>query len=150
MAAAFPMVSTGRRASRSERHQDTVLARTMPPWGAVKGSVSCATRGDVAAEIDLIVEWVDTGTPTGRQRAALPERPALRRQHGRRTEGCDRRQRRHRARARRQRRGLKPGRVAPDASLRSSLRCRTVVFSQLVWLYSTGATMRIRFGSRSR
>jgi len=55
-----------------------VLERTMPPWGAVKGFGNL--RDDDAlseAQIEMIVEWVDTGTGRGNNPRAVPERPPL-------------------------------------------------------------------------
>jgi hypothetical protein len=46
--------------------RDEVLARRMPPWGAVKGVG--AFRGDPSLsqiEIDMIVNWVEGGAPKG-------------------------------------------------------------------------------------
>jgi hypothetical protein len=46
--------------------RDEVLARRMPPWGAVKGVGEF--RGDPSLsqiEIDMIVNWVEGGAPKG-------------------------------------------------------------------------------------
>jgi hypothetical protein len=48
--------------------RDEVLARRMPPWGAVKGVGEF--RGDPSLsqiEIDMIVNWVEGGAPKGRR-----------------------------------------------------------------------------------
>lgn len=53
-----------------------VLERTMPPWGAVKGFGSLRDdHGLSESQIEMIVEWVDTGTGRGNNPRALPERP---------------------------------------------------------------------------
>ena len=55
--------------------RDEVLARRMPPWGAVKGVGEF--RGDPSLsqiEIDMIVNWVEGGAPKGDD-VYLPEEP---------------------------------------------------------------------------
>src|SRR5579885_1113270 len=56
--------------------RDEVLARRMPPWGAVRGFGDFA--GDVSLsqeEMDTIAEWVEGGAPEG-DPALLPKPPA--------------------------------------------------------------------------
>lgn len=68
--------------------RDEVLARRMPPWGAVKGVGEF--RGDPSLsqiEIDMIVNWVEGGAPQGDE-IYLPRAPhfsaeTLARQDGR-------------------------------------------------------------------
>lgn len=53
-----------------------VLARSMPPWGAIKGFGSLRDDHSLSeAQIEMIVEWVDTGTGRGNNPRALPDRP---------------------------------------------------------------------------
>ena len=55
--------------------RDEVLARRMPPWGAVKGVGEF--RGDPSLsqiEIDMLVNWVEGGAPKGDE-AYLPPAP---------------------------------------------------------------------------
>lgn len=56
--------------------RDEVLARRMPPWGAVKGYGEF--QGDISLtqdEINRIAEWVEGGAPEGDPRY-LPPKPA--------------------------------------------------------------------------
>lgn len=58
--------------------RDEVLARRMPPWGAVKGVGEF--RGDPSlsqVEIDMIVNWVEGGAPKGDD-VYLPPAPHFR------------------------------------------------------------------------
>ena len=57
--------------------RDEVIARRMPPWGAVKGVGEF--RGDPSLsqiEIDMIVNWVEGGAPEGDE-VYLPQSPHL-------------------------------------------------------------------------
>ena len=59
----------------AKANRDEVLARRMPPWGAVKGVGEF--RGDPSLsqiEIDLIVNWVEGGAPNGDE-TYLPPAP---------------------------------------------------------------------------
>lgn len=48
----------------------------MPPWGAVKGFGALRDeQGLSEAQIEMIVDWVDTGTGRGNNPRALPEQP---------------------------------------------------------------------------
>jgi hypothetical protein len=52
--------------------RDEVLARRMPPWGAVKGVGDFAGDPSLTqSEIDMFVAWVEGGAPEG-ERADLP------------------------------------------------------------------------------
>jgi mono/diheme cytochrome c family protein len=54
-----------------------VLSRKMPPWGAVKGFGELRDeQGLSEAQIEMIVDWVDTGTGRGNNPRVLPARPA--------------------------------------------------------------------------
>ncbi len=57
--------------------KEAVVARTMPPWHAAKGSAH-AFRNDrslTQAEVDAVVKWVDAGSPEGGA-VAVDVRPA--------------------------------------------------------------------------
>jgi hypothetical protein len=52
--------------------REEVLARTMPPWGAVKGFGEFANDMSLSPEeIELIVKWTEGGVPEGDTRAPL-------------------------------------------------------------------------------
>jgi hypothetical protein len=56
--------------------KESVLSRRMPPWGAVKGFGDFRNdQGLSQAELDLIVDWVDSDTPKGNNPNALPKEP---------------------------------------------------------------------------
>jgi hypothetical protein len=58
----------------AEAIKRAVLSRSMPPWGAVKGFGNLRDeQGLSEAQIEMIVEWVDTGTERGNNTRALPE-----------------------------------------------------------------------------
>jgi hypothetical protein len=68
--------------------RDEVLARRMPPWGAVKGFGEF--QGDLSLtqdEINRIAEWVEGGAPEGDPRylpvrpLSVPERPLVQKGH---------------------------------------------------------------------
>lgn len=57
----------------AEAIKDEVLARTMPPWGAVKGFADY--RNDQALtpeQLELITSWADGGVPEGEEKDLLP------------------------------------------------------------------------------
>lgn len=135
---AFPLVEYRQAREVANAIKDTVLARTMPPWGAVKGFGEL--RDDAAmsaAEIDLIVEWVDTGTPRGNNARALPEAPThsaaedtIAAPRNAIAVSGDTVLARGASVA-----GLKPERVAPDASLQIVATLPDGSVQPLVWLY---------------
>jgi len=54
----------------------TVLARMMPPWGAVKGFGNFRNDQSLSQEqIELITKWVDGGIRRGNNAAMLPKLP---------------------------------------------------------------------------
>jgi hypothetical protein len=58
--------------------KETVLARRMPPWGAVKGFGSFRNdQGLMQEQIELITRWVDGGTPRGNNPRILPKPPTF-------------------------------------------------------------------------
>ena len=57
--------------------RDQIVARTMPPWGAVKGVGSFQQDPSLTeVEIQMIVAWVEGGAPKGDE-AAIPYKPAV-------------------------------------------------------------------------
>ena len=134
----FPLVEYREAREVATAIKDTVLARTMPPWGAVKGFGELRDDAALSAsEIDLLVEWVDTGTPRGNNARALPEAP----KHSAADDAFaapkdaiavsgDTVLSRAATIA-----GLKPERVAPDASLQIVATLPDGSVRPLVWLY---------------
>jgi hypothetical protein len=59
--------------------RDAVLSRQMPPWGAVKGFGAFRhDEGMSQAELQLIVDWVDSNTPRGNNPNVFPKEPKFR------------------------------------------------------------------------
>jgi len=57
--------------------RDQVVARTMPPWGAVKGVESFQNDPSLTeVEIQMLVAWVEGGAPKGDEDALQPKLPA--------------------------------------------------------------------------
>jgi len=58
--------------------KDAVLARRMPPWGAVKGFGKFRNdQGLTQQQIDLITYWVEGGIVKGNNPQALPKAPTF-------------------------------------------------------------------------
>ena len=56
--------------------KDSVLARRMPPWGAVKGFGTFKNeQGLTQEQISLIADWVEGGVTRGNNTRALPPTP---------------------------------------------------------------------------
>ena len=61
---------------RAVEIKEAVLARRMPPWGAVKGFGDFRNdQGLSQAELELITDWVDSDTPKGNNPNTLPKEP---------------------------------------------------------------------------
>jgi len=74
--AAFSLVEYGEARAAAEAIKHAVLERSMPPWGAVKGFGQFQNEQALAeSEIEMIVDWVETGAARGNNPRALPERP---------------------------------------------------------------------------
>ncbi len=57
--------------------RDQVVARTMPPWGAVKGVGSFQNDPSLTeVEIQMLVAWVEGGAPKGDDDSLAPKVPA--------------------------------------------------------------------------
>jgi hypothetical protein len=58
--------------------RDAVLARRMPPWGAVKGFGTFRNDTSLTQEqIELVTNWVEQDTPRGNNRRSLPPIPTF-------------------------------------------------------------------------
>jgi hypothetical protein len=63
---------------RGNAIKDSVLARRMPPWGAVKGFGRFRNDQSLTQEqIELITRWVDGGIRRGNNPQMLPKVPAF-------------------------------------------------------------------------
>jgi hypothetical protein len=63
---------------RANEIKDAVLARRMPPWGAIKGFGQFRNDQSLSPEqIELIVRWVDAGIRRGSNPNQLPPTPPL-------------------------------------------------------------------------
>jgi hypothetical protein len=74
---AFSLMSYKESRPWAEAIKEEVLARTMPPWGAVKGFGDF--RNDQALtpeQMEVIVSWADGGVPEGEEKD-LPKPPEL-------------------------------------------------------------------------
>jgi hypothetical protein len=75
---AFSLMTYTEVQPRAVAVKEAVLARRMPPWGAVKGFGSFRNdQGLMQEQIELITKWVDSGTPRGNNPRALPKEPAF-------------------------------------------------------------------------
>lgn len=75
---AFSLMTYADIQPRAVAVRDAVLSRRMPPWGAVKGFGNF--RNDQALtqeQIELIVSWVSSDMPRGRNRQVLPKEPTF-------------------------------------------------------------------------
>ena len=73
---AFSLMTYGDAQSRANEIKDAVLARRMPPWGAVKGFGHFRNDQSLMQEqIELITKWVDGGIRRGNNPRLLPEEP---------------------------------------------------------------------------
>jgi hypothetical protein len=75
-ATSFSLMTYQDAQPRAAAIKATVLARQMPPWGAVKGFGEFRNDTGVTQEqISLITDWVEGGTPKGNNPNALPAPP---------------------------------------------------------------------------
>jgi len=71
---AFPLLTYQDVQPRATAIKATVLARTMPPWGAVKGFGNFRNDQSLSQEqIELITKWVDGGIRRGNNPGLLPK-----------------------------------------------------------------------------
>jgi hypothetical protein len=63
---------------RANEIKDAVLARRMPPWGAIKGFGQFRNDQSLTTEqIELITRWVDGGIRRGNNPRLLPKEPVF-------------------------------------------------------------------------
>ena len=63
---------------RSVEIKESVLARRMPPWGAVKGFGSFRNEQALTQEqVELVTRWVDSGAARGNNPRMLPKEPTF-------------------------------------------------------------------------
>jgi hypothetical protein len=75
---AFSLMTYADVQPRGNAIKDSVLARRMPPWGAVKGFGRFRNDQSLTQEqIELITRWVDGGIRRGNNPRLLPKVPAF-------------------------------------------------------------------------
>jgi mono/diheme cytochrome c family protein len=73
---AFSMMTYQEAQPRADAIKSSVIARRMPPWGAVKGFGNFRNdTGLTQEQIALFAEWVEGGAPRGNNPNALPQPP---------------------------------------------------------------------------
>lgn len=73
---AFSLMTYQEAQARLAEIKDSVLARRMPPWGAVKGFGEFRNdRGLTQEQVELVSSWIETGARRGNNRRMLPETP---------------------------------------------------------------------------
>ena len=76
--AAFSLMTYPDVQPRANAIKDAVLARRMPPWGAVKGFGQFRNDQSLSQEqIELVTKWVDGGIRRGNNPNMLPRPPAF-------------------------------------------------------------------------
>jgi mono/diheme cytochrome c family protein len=72
----FPLMDYRDAQPRAVAIKEAVLTRRMPPWGAVKGFGDFKNdQGLTQEQIELITDWVESGTPRGNNPNVRPEPP---------------------------------------------------------------------------
>jgi len=75
---AFSLMTFADAQPRATAIKDAVLARRMPPWGAVKGFGHFRNDQSLSQEqIELITKWVDGGIRRGNNPGMLPKPPVF-------------------------------------------------------------------------
>ena len=75
---AFSLMTYGDAQPRGNEIKDAVLARRMPPWGAVKGFGDFKNdQGLMQEQIELVARWVDGGIRRGNNPRQLPKAPTF-------------------------------------------------------------------------
>lgn len=133
----FSLMTFADAQPRGNAIKDAVLARRMPPWGAVKGFGNFRNDTSLMQEqIELFARWVDGGIRRGNNPRQLPKiptfsaaTPASTTQHGMTVSGTTT------LREPAVLDGLMPGHVAPDASMRIVAVLPRGSVEPLVWLH---------------
>jgi len=74
---AFSLMTYQEAQGRLADIKDAVLARRMPPWGAVKGFGEFRNdRGLTQEQVELVSSWIETGARRGNNARMRPELPA--------------------------------------------------------------------------
>jgi hypothetical protein len=75
---AFSLMTYADAQPRANEIKDAVLARRMPPWGAVKGFGHFRNDQSLMQEqIELVTKWVDGGIRRGNNPRQLPKEPVF-------------------------------------------------------------------------
>jgi len=133
----FSLMTYADAQPRGNAIKDAVLARRMPPWGAVKGFGNFRNDTSLMQEqIELFARWVDGGIRRGNNPRQLPKMPTFTAAtpvsatpHGMTISGTTT------LREPAVLDGLMPGHVAPDASMRIVAVLPRGPVEPLVWLH---------------
>jgi mono/diheme cytochrome c family protein len=75
---AFSLMTYQDAQPRADAIKASVIARRMPPWGAVKGFGTFRNDTSLTQEqVALVAEWVEGGAPRGNNPNALPQPPSF-------------------------------------------------------------------------
>src|SRR5262249_11814917 len=78
---AFSLMTYKDAQPRADAIKASVVARRMPPWGAVKGFGDFRNdTGLTQEQVALFAEWVEGGAPRGNNPNALPQPPTFERE----------------------------------------------------------------------
>ncbi len=150
--AAFSLMKYTDAQPRANEIKDAVLARRMPPWGAIKGFGQFRNDQSLTPEqIELITKWVDGGIRRGNNPRLLPKEPVFEAsaeppvpKNGLRVQGSFTLS--HDIVLN----GLLPERVPPAQSTRIIAVSPAGRVEPLVWLHEYTRSTRINFCSDSR
>ena len=135
---AFSLMTYSDAQPRANQIKESVLARRMPPWGAVKGFGHFQNeQGLTQEQIELITKWVDGGIRRGNNPRQLPAVPKFD------TSDTQMLVDEHAITVRGPLvmsqpivlRGLQPMRVSPDQSIRIMAQLPGGAIEPLVWLH---------------
>jgi mono/diheme cytochrome c family protein len=133
---AFSLMTYADAQPRANEIKDAVLARRMPPWGAVKGFGHFRNdQGLMQEQIELITKWVDGGIRRGNNPRLLPSAPVFNTAQHESTAGGIRVQGAFTLSHDIVLDGLQPERVTPGHSIRITAVRPDASIEPLVWLH---------------
>jgi hypothetical protein len=135
---AFSLMTYNDAQPRANEIKESVLARRMPPWGAVKGFGHFQNdQGLTQEQIELITKWVDGGIRRGNNPRQLPAVPTFQTSDA--NAAIDERAIKVQGPLVLSQaivlKGLQPVRVSPDQSIRIIAQLPGGAIEPLVWLH---------------